>query len=97
VASTRNRSRRTPLYTDLGVFDVGGGGARLCARHPWATVEEIRAATGFGYEADDPLTVTPQASAEHLEAIRRIDADNLRDRMIAPGRCAGPSEKARNN
>ncbi|MEE8525795.1 MAG: CoA-transferase [Thermoanaerobaculia bacterium] len=97
VASTRNRSRRTPLYTDLGVFEVGGDGARLRARHPWATVEEIRDSTGFGYEVEEPLAVTPKPSAEHLDAIRSIDVDNLRERMIASGRSDSRSTKARRN
>ncbi len=83
VASTCNRSRPTPLYTDLGVFEVGGDGARLRARHPWAAVEQIREQTGFGYEVEEPLAVTPPPSAEHLDAIRSIDVDDLREHMIA--------------
>ena len=83
VASTRNRSRTTPLYTNLGVFEVGGEGARLVARHPWASLGAIRETTGFRFETRDPLPVTEAPSPEHIEAIRSIDIDNLRDRMVA--------------
>src|SRR5947207_7455506 len=41
VASTSDPGRRTRLLTDLGVFDLGTGGAALTALHPWASEERI--------------------------------------------------------
>jgi glutaconate CoA-transferase subunit B len=82
VSSTSDPGRRTRLLTDLGVFELGAEGAALAARHPWATEEEIAERTGFSFEAVRPLPVTPAPSPEHVRAIRRIDADGLRDRLI---------------
>ncbi|HEY0511343.1 MAG TPA: CoA-transferase [Thermoanaerobaculia bacterium] len=82
VASTTDPGRRTRLLTDLGAFDLGADGADLVARHPWATEEEIAGKTGFAFRTSPSLPVTPAPSPEHLRAIRRIDAEGLRDRLI---------------
>jgi glutaconate CoA-transferase subunit B len=82
IASTSDPSRRTKLITDLGVFELGTGGARLVARHPWATEETISDRTGFDHEVADPLSVTPAADCEYVRAIRTIDADGLRERLV---------------
>lgn len=82
VASTSDPARRTRMLTDLGVFELGATGAALVARHAWATEEEIAERTGFSFEIPESLFVTPAPSPEHLRAIRRIDADGLRDRLV---------------
>ncbi|HEV7508735.1 MAG TPA: CoA-transferase [Thermoanaerobaculia bacterium] len=82
VASTSDVSRRTRLLTDLGVFSLGWQGAKLVGRHAWAAGDRIAERTGFTFQTSDPLPVTPAPSPEHLRAIRRIDADGLRDRLI---------------
>ncbi len=82
VASTSDPGRRTRLLTDLGVFELGADGASLVARHSWADAERIAERTGFQFATADPLHVTPAPSPEHLRAIRRIDSDGLRDRLI---------------
>ena len=82
VASTSDTSRRTRLLTDLGVFSLGWQGAKLVGRHAWAGEDRIAESTGFSFQTSSPLPVTPAPSPEHLRAIRRIDADNLRDRLI---------------
>lgn len=82
VASTRDRERRTPLMTDLGVFEVGERGAALVARHPWASVEAVEARTGFAFSTIDPLPVTPEPGPDHLAAIRALDADGRREHMV---------------
>lgn len=82
VASTSDPARRTRMLTDLGVFELGATGAALVARHPWTTGEEIVERTGFSFEIPESLPVTPTPSPEHLRAIRRIDADGLRDRLV---------------
>ncbi len=83
VASTSDPGRRTPLYTDLGVFELGADGATLVARHPWATPADIAEQTGFAYTAADPLPVTEVPAQDHLEAIRAFDRQGLRERLIA--------------
>ena len=82
VASTSDPARRTRLITDLGVFELGAKGASLVARHPWTTESEIAEQTGFSFEIPEALPVTPAPSPEHLRAIRRIDSDGLRDRLV---------------
>jgi glutaconate CoA-transferase subunit B len=82
VASTSDPGRRTRLLTDLGVFELGAGGAALVARHAWAGEEEIAARTGFPFRSPRPLPVTPAPSAESLRAIRRLDPAGLRDRQV---------------
>ena len=82
VASTSDPDRRTPLYTDLGVFELGAEGATLIARHPWASAAEIEAETGFDYAEADPLPVTEAPAEEHLEAIRAFDRQGLRERLV---------------
>lgn len=82
VASTSDPARRTRMLTDLGVFELGAAGAALVARHAWTTEEEIAERTGFSFEIPEPLPVTPAPSPEHLRAIRRIDSDGLRDRLV---------------
>lgn len=82
VASTTDPGRRTRLITDLGVFELGAEGARLVGRHPWASEESISDRTGFEHAVADPLPVTPAPSAEYVRAIRTIDADGLRERLV---------------
>ena len=82
IASTTDPERRTPLLTDLGRFELGAGGARLVARHPWADREAIAERTGFDFTVAEPLAATPEPEPEHLEAIRDVDRLGLRERLI---------------
>jgi len=82
IASTRDPDRRTRLITDLGVFELGSGGARLLARHPWASLETISDRTSFEHTVEEPLPVTPAPGTEYVRAIRTIDADGLRERLV---------------
>jgi glutaconate CoA-transferase subunit B len=91
VASTTDPGRRTRLLSDLGLFELGAGGAVLCARHattpaadavaPARAAAAIAERTGFAFRVLDPLPVTPPPSADELRAIRRIDAAGLRERL----------------
>ncbi len=84
VVSTRDRRRTTPLYTDLGLFDLDADGATLVARHEWASEAHIAERTGFSYRTDPGLSEMPAPSSAHLEAIRSFDPDRLRETMVRP-------------
>ena len=81
VASTSDE-RRTLLVTDLGVFDVGPGGAVLASRHAWATEDEIASLTGFAFRAAEDLPVTPSPDARTRAAIHRIDRHDVRLALV---------------
>ncbi len=83
VISTSDPGRTLPLITNLGHFEIGPEGARLVERYPWADQATIDAATGFEFRIEQPLPRVPEPSAEHLQAIRAIDPDGLRDRWVA--------------
>ncbi len=82
VAWPSDPARRPPLYTALGVFQVGAEGATLVARHPWTSPAEIARRTGFDYDLADPLPETAPPTPDHLQALRAFDADGLRERLI---------------
>lgn len=82
VASTSDRSRRTPLITDLGVFELGAAGASLVRRHPWTDLATIAERTGFRYHATDSPPVTQQPSSELVAAIREFDPEGRRDKLV---------------
>jgi glutaconate CoA-transferase, subunit B len=82
VVTTRDERRPVRLISDLGIFELGAAGARLLARHPWATVESIDERTGFSFEVEEPLPVTPLPDARTLAAIRSIDSRCLRDQLV---------------
>jgi len=82
VASTTDPGRETTLITDLGVFEVGPAGATLRARHPWASVEVIEGKTGFDFRQAEPMGLTPPPDVDTVRAIRTIDGEGLRDRLL---------------
>ncbi|ATB27470.1 CoA-transferase subunit beta [Melittangium boletus] len=82
VVTTRDDRRPVRLVSDLGVFELGAGGARLLARHPWATVEQIGERTGFHFQAEAHLPLTPLPDARTLAAIRSIDSRGHRDQLV---------------
>ena len=82
VATTRDPRRTVTLISDLGVFELGATGARLLARHPWATEGSISERTGFSFTAPESLPVTPLPDARTVAAIRAIDPRCQRDQLI---------------
>lgn len=82
VVTTQDMNRPVRLITDLGLFELGMGGARLLSRHPWASVEDIRERTGFAFAVPGPLDVTPLPDTRTVAAIRAIDSRNLRDQLV---------------
>lgn len=81
VRSTQDE-RRTRLLTDLAVFSIGEGGAILEAIAPHASIEDVRARTGFAFREAEPVATLADPPADVLAAIRRIDPDNLRADLV---------------
>ncbi len=81
VASTRD-PRPTRMITDLGVFEVGPEGARLIARHPGASLECIGERTGFAFEVEPAVPVSPTPDPATIQAIRAIDVHGLREALV---------------
>lgn len=82
VRSTADDQRRTRLLTDLAIFSIGEGGAILEAVAPHASLDDIRARTGFSFREADALAALSEPSPDVLTAIRRIDPDNLRADLV---------------
>lgn len=74
--------RRTRLLTDLAVFSIGEGGALLEALAPHASLDEVRARTGFAFREAEPIPMLADPAPDVLAAIRRIDPDNLRAELV---------------
>ncbi len=74
--------RRTRLLTDLAVFSIGEGGAILEALAAHASLEAVRARTGFAFREAEPVAQLSEPAADVLAAIRRIDPDNLRAELV---------------
>ena len=75
-------TRRTRLLTDLAMFSIGVGGAILEQISPHASLDDVRARTGFAFREAEPVTRHGDPSAEVLAAIRRLDPDNLRAELV---------------
>ncbi|MFY2561175.1 CoA-transferase subunit beta [Corallococcus terminator] len=82
VATTQDPRRTVRLISDLGVFELGASGARLTARHPWATAEDIAERTGFEFTVDDALPVTSLPDARTIAAIRALDPRGYREQLV---------------
>ena len=72
--SPERRHGAGPVYciTDLGQFDWLNGRMRLTSIHPGATIERIRAKTGFELEAAPDAAETPPPSAEEIRLLREV-------------------------
>jgi glutaconate CoA-transferase subunit B len=67
------------LVTELGVFDYDDAGrARLRELFPDVGLDEVRAATGFGFEVAADLRTVPPPSSEQLSALRAVDPLGVR-------------------
>jgi len=81
VKSTMD-SRPTPLLTDMGRFEVGGEGACLYSHRPWTTAAEVAERTGFTFALAKDLATDAAPAAATLAAIRALDPDNFRERLV---------------
>ncbi|NTX02089.1 MULTISPECIES: CoA-transferase subunit beta [unclassified Myxococcus] len=82
VATTQDPRRTVRLISDLGVFELGASGARLTARHPWATAEDIAERTGFEFTVEEALPVTSLPDARTIAAIRALDPRGFREQLV---------------
>jgi glutaconate CoA-transferase, subunit B len=67
------------IVTTLAVlrFPERGGEAYLASVHPGHTVEEVRAATGWGLRVASDVAETPAPTPEELAHVRRLDPDGF--------------------
>jgi acyl CoA:acetate/3-ketoacid CoA transferase beta subunit len=70
------------LVTDLAVIEWEAGVAELTQFHPWTSVDEVVAATGFGMKTDQ-AGMSPAPSEPELSTLSEIDPNRLRDRELA--------------
>jgi glutaconate CoA-transferase, subunit B len=81
VASTVD-ARPTRLLTDLGRFQVGGEGAWLHSHRPWTNPQAVAERTGFAFSLAANLAVDQDPDPATLAAIRTLDPDNIRERLV---------------
>jgi glutaconate CoA-transferase, subunit B len=74
--------RRTRLLTDIAAFSIGPCGAVLEAIASHATLDDVRARTGFTFRIAEPLAQLADPPGHVLAAIRRLDPDNLRAELV---------------
>ena len=67
------------VVTPLAVLRRVDGRLRIESVHPGATVEEVRANTGFALGEGYAIGQTPPPSAEELGALARVDGGRARD------------------
>ena len=67
------------VITSLGVFGFDPASREMVLEsvHPGATVEEVRAHTGWPVRVSPALRTTPEPSREELAALRRFDPDGM--------------------
>ncbi|WP_300677671.1 CoA-transferase [Nocardioides sp.] len=73
------------IVSNLGVFDVKGADdtVRLISVHPWSSVDEIVANTGFELAIDSSVPTTREPSIEEITLITNvIDPKGLRLREV---------------
>ncbi len=58
-------------------FDRAAGRFTLASVHPWSSVEEVRAETGFAYDAPQDVKVTPEPDAATLALIHGPVRDQI--------------------
>jgi glutaconate CoA-transferase, subunit B len=82
VRSTEDAARRTRLLTDLAAFSLGEGGAILHAIAAHASLDDVRARTGFAFREAAAIERLADPPASALDAIHLLDPDNLRAELV---------------
>lgn len=70
------------VVTPLGVFKLKGGRLALESWHPESSIDEIRARTGFEFDATGAVP-TPLPTEREQAALRALDADGTFERDAA--------------
>jgi glutaconate CoA-transferase subunit B len=65
------------LITTLGVFRFEGGDAMLESYHPFSSVDEVGAATGWPLRVSPHVSATPDPTPEELAMIRDYDPEGF--------------------
>jgi acyl CoA:acetate/3-ketoacid CoA transferase beta subunit len=74
------------LVTDLGQFDYAEGRMRLTSLHAGASLERVRAKTGFEFDIASGWAATPPPSAEEVRLLREeIDPLGVRKLELLAG------------
>ncbi len=74
------RNAVTTVLTDRARFRLDGGRLRLVSRAAGVTAEEVRSATAFALEDTGETDAGPTRA--EADALRRLDPDGIRHRMI---------------
>jgi glutaconate CoA-transferase subunit B len=84
VRSTEDAGRPTRLLTDLATFTVGAPGAVLAALAPGATLDQLRARTGFAFAATDAhaLAILPDPPDRAIATLSALDPAGLRGELV---------------
>ena len=82
MRSTEDDARRVPLLTELGTFTLGAPGAVLEATAPGATLDRIRARTGFDYTHAETLHVLPDPPDAVIDTLDALDPAGLRGELV---------------
>jgi len=82
VSSTSDETRRTRLLTDLGTFTLGAPGAALEAIAPGATLDQVRARTGFGYGHAAALHTLSDPPDPVIDTLDALDPAGFRRELV---------------
>lgn len=82
VRSTEDEARSTRLFTDLGTFTLGAPGAVLEAIAPGATLDQIRARTGFGYAHAETLPTLSDPPDSVIDTLDALDPAGFRGELV---------------
>ncbi|HEX7841909.1 MAG TPA: hypothetical protein VF469_30775, partial [Kofleriaceae bacterium] len=82
VRSTEDDARPTRLLTDLGVFTLGAQGAVLESIAPGATLDRIRARTGFDYTHSETLYMLPDPPDAVIDTLDALDPAGFRGELV---------------
>lgn len=81
VRSTED-ARPTRLLTALATFRVGPPGAVLDAIAPGATLDQVRARTGFGFGVGDALATHGEPPARAIDTLAALDPAGYRGELV---------------
>ncbi len=66
------------VVTDLGIMEPDETGELVLTHlHPGATVEQVKANTGWHLKVTEPLSVTPEPTQEELRLLRELDPQRV--------------------